>query len=169
MIKHIPGHGRAIADSHVELPQIDTPFNKLRAKDFLPFKVLCGMPAAMTAHIVYTAIDPEALCSASSTVIKDTIRNEIRFDGLLFSDDVCMNALKGAAAARVASVLEAGCDIAMHCDGNYRDMVAIAKICPRITPNTKKRLIIAKRLIHDSDKFDAKSAKDRISAFLANY
>ena len=168
VIKHIPGHGRAAADSHEELPKIDTPLTTLREKDFLPFKALRVMPAAMTAHIVYTEIDPEAPCSASSAVIKDTIRNEIGFHGLLFSDDVCMKALNGPVDARVASVLEAGCDIALHCDGNYRDMVTIAKSCPRITRDTDKRLSNAKRLIRDSDDFDAQAAKDRISAFLGN-
>lgn len=169
VIKHIPGHGRATADSHVELPRIDTPLHKLREKDFIPFKALCDMPAAMTAHIVYTEIDAGAPCSASSTVIKETIRTEIGFKGLLFSDDVCMRALKGPVNARVASVLGAGCDIALHCDGNYRDMVAIAKSCPQITRAAIKRLNTAKRLIRDSDKFDAQAAKDRISAFLGNY
>ena len=119
----------------------------------------------MTAHIVYTEIDAGAPCSTSSTV-KDTIRTEIGFQGLLFSDDVCMRALKGPVNARVASVLGAGCDIALHCDGNYRDMVAIANSCPQITNPTIKRLNTAKRLIRDSDKFDAQAAKDRISAFL---
>lgn len=168
VMKHIPGHGRATVDSHEELPLVDAPLHKLRKKDFVPFSALCSFPAAMTAHIIYSAVDPDFPCSSSSSVIQGVIRDEIGFEGLLFSDDVCMRALTGPADARVVSVLKAGCDIALHCNGDLREMLAIAKTCPRMGPKSLARLKAARHLIHDSDDFDPQAAKDRISAFLSH-
>ncbi|CAN0507250.1 unnamed protein product, partial [Discosporangium mesarthrocarpum] len=123
VIKHIPGHGRATADSHLELPRVNTRRDILEQTDFAPFRALRDAPAGMTAHIVYDDLDPENPGSSSSIVVGEIIRGEIGFDGLLFSDDVCMKALQGRLADRVTSVLDAGCDVALHCDGNYVDMV----------------------------------------------
>ncbi|MGB0631693.1 MAG: glycoside hydrolase family 3 N-terminal domain-containing protein, partial [Alphaproteobacteria bacterium] len=168
VIKHIPGHGRAFSDSHQELPRVDTPLDELRLTDFAPFRELSGAPAGMTAHIVYSAIDADGPGSASPLVVGETIRGEIGFDGLLFSDDVCMKALSGPLGQRVASVLAAGCDIALHCDGNFADMAAIAETCPPMRPDSLARLNSATALMHDSDDFDPEPAKRRISAFLGS-
>lgn len=166
VIKHIPGHGRAFVDSHQELPQVDTPVWELRRTDFAPFLDLSGAPAGMTAHIVYSAIDPTCPGSFSRRIVHDTIREEIGFNGLLFSDDVCMKALSGPPSQRVTSVLDAGCDLALHCDGSFEDMVSIAETCPPLRPDSTARLDSAVELIGDSAEFDREAAKRRISAFL---
>ena len=166
VIKHIPGHGRARADSHLELPRVATPLDELRATDFAPFAALNAAPAGMTAHIVYEAVDADGPGSSSRKVVRDLIRGEIGFDGLLFSDDVCMKALSGPLDRRVASVLDAGCDLALHCDGNFADMALIAENCPAMRPDSVARLNSARVSSNDSDDFDAEDAKRRISAFL---
>lgn len=122
VVKHIPGHGRAFADSHLELPVVATPLADLRQWDFAPFKALADLPLAMAAHVVYTAIDPTLPASTSATVIHDIIRGEIGFEGLLFSDDLSMQALSGSIGERTASVLAAGCDVALHCNGQMAEM-----------------------------------------------
>ena len=168
VIKHIPGHGRAFADSHKELPHVDTPLDDLRRTDFAPFVALANAAAGMTAHIVYSAIDPDGPGSGSRKVIEGTIRDEIGFNGLLFSDDVCMKALSGPLDRRVTSVLEAGCDLALHCDGAFEDMAKIAETCPSMRPESLGRLKTAMTLTNDSEDFDADAAKRRISAFLGS-
>lgn len=132
VIKHIPGHGRAASDSHKELPVVKDDLAALRANDFVPFKALCQMPVqrscfAMTAHVVYTAIDAAKPATTSKTVIADIIRGEIGFTGLLMSDDLGMKALSGPFDARAEAALSAGCDVVLHCDGNMKDMEAVAK------------------------------------------
>lgn len=167
MIKHLPGHGRATADSHLELPRVGASLETLRATDFRPFRALRDAPSAMTAHIVYEAIDPVRPCSASPTVISDIIRGELGFEGLLLSDDLCMKALSGAIPERAVAVLEAGCDLALHCDGNLADMEAIAAVCPRMRPGSVSRLVAARAAPADSLAFDRDAAESRISAILA--
>jgi beta-N-acetylhexosaminidase len=166
VIKHIPGHGRATADSHLELPHVETKRAVLEATDFAPFRALRHAPAAMTAHIVYDDLDAGNPGSSSSTVVSGIIRDYIGFDGLLFSDDVCMKALHGPLAARVSSVLGAGCDVALHCDGNFDDMVVISEACPRMRPESMVRLNAARPPAGDSQSIDRDIAKRRISAFL---
>ena len=117
VLKHVPGHGRAPADSHKQLPRVDAALEVLRAEDFAPFRQLADMPIAMTAHVVYEAIDPQVPATTSQTVVDTIIRGEIGFDGLLLSDDVSMNALSGDDYARVNAILSAGCDVALHCSG----------------------------------------------------
>lgn len=166
VIKHIPGHGRARADSHLELPHVDVSVETLNATDFAPFKALKDAPAGMTAHIVYDAIDAENPGSSSSMVVQDVIRGDIGFDGLLFSDDVCMKALSGPIDERVNAVLAAGCDVALHCDGNFEDMQTIAANCPPMRPDSVERLCRAIPGAADSPPVDREAAKRRISAFL---
>jgi len=132
VIKHIPGHGRAGSDSHLELPVVSADLATLRAHDFAPFKALCGTSLqdscfAMTAHVVYGAIDSTQPATTSKAVIHDIIRGEIGFRGLLMSDDLGMKALQGPFDARAAAALAAGCDVVLHCDGNMADMEAVAK------------------------------------------
>lgn len=132
VIKHIPGHGRAMSDSHLELPRVDADLATLRASDFAPFRAFCrasDRPAAfgMTAHVVYDAVDPDQPATTSPTVIQDVIRGEIGFEGLLMSDDLGMKALAGPFDERAAKALAAGCDVVLHCDGNLTDMEAVAR------------------------------------------
>lgn len=127
VIKHIPGHGRALVDSHKDLPCVDAPLDALQAVDFPPFKALHMAPWAMTAHVVYDALDPSAPATQSKTVIEDTIRRAIGFRGVLVSDDLSMKALSGGFAERARVSLEAGCDLALHCNGDMAEMQAVAQ------------------------------------------
>lgn len=130
VLKHIPGHGRAKADSHKELPIVDASLEDLERVDFAPFKALHAMPWAMTAHVVYKALDPDRPATVSKTVIEETIRDAIGFGGVLISDDLEMKALSGSLAERAKAVLGAGCDLALHCNGSIGEMEKIAHVCP---------------------------------------
>ncbi len=132
VMKHVPGHGRAFADSHLALPVVDAPLSDLRAQDFAPFRALRDLGMAMSAHVVYTAIDPEEPATTSSKVVAEIIRGEIGFDGLLMSDDVSMNALRGDHAERTKRIFAAGCDVVLHCSGNMADMQAVAANTPAL-------------------------------------
>jgi beta-N-acetylhexosaminidase len=125
VMKHIPGHGRAFADSHHELPKVDAPIEELRRRDLAPFKALRDLPMAMTAHVVYTAIDPRAPATTSRKVVSEMVRGEIGFDGLLISDDTSMKALSGDFPDKAAAILAAGCDIVLHCNGVMEEMRGI--------------------------------------------
>lgn len=125
IIKHIPGHGRALCDSHKELPVVDTCLDELENSDFKVFNNLKDAPWAMTAHIVYSCLDSE-LPATQSKIVIDYIRNQIGFDGLLVSDDLSMEALKGDYTTRMKLTLDAGCDIALHCNGNMQQMKDVA-------------------------------------------
>ncbi len=132
VIKHIPGHGRAGADSHKELPVVSEDLATLRTSDFAPFKALCASSLqdscfAMTAHVVYRAIDSAQPATTSRVVIADIIRGEIGFRGLLMSDDLGMKALNGPFDVRAAAALDAGCDVVLHCDGTMAEMEAVAQ------------------------------------------
>lgn len=126
VMKHMPGHGRGFADSHHELPVVDTPLHELRAHDFAPFKALAGELMGMSAHVVYSAIDPKFPATTSEIVIRDIIRGEIGFDGLLMSDDSSMNALSGTLGERARAIAGNGCDIVLHCNGKMEEMVQVA-------------------------------------------
>src|SRR6185437_4754843 len=117
VLKHIPGHGRAAADSHIELSSVDASENELERTDFAAFRPLADLPMAMTAHVVFTALDPAHPATTSATMIQKVIRGSIGFQGLLMSDDVSMNALAGTIADRTAAVFAAGCDMVLHCNG----------------------------------------------------
>ena len=125
VVKHMPGHGRALVDSHKELPVVDAPDEALE-EDLAPFRTLAWAPMGMTAHVVYTAWDAERPASLSPKVIEEVIRGRIGFDGLLISDDLGMHALTGSFRDRAAGVLAAGCDIALHCSGDMDEMVSCA-------------------------------------------
>ncbi len=129
VVKHIPGHGRAAADSHLELPVVRADADAL-AIDLEPFERLADAPMAMTAHVVYTAFDPDRCASLSPVVIGDIIRGRIGFDGLLMSDDLGMQALSGDFGERTQGVLAAGCDVALHCSGDMAEMEAVAAAAP---------------------------------------
>lgn len=139
VVKHMPGHGRAAVDSHVELPVVDASEEELEA-DLEPFATLHAAPIAMTAHVVYRAWDRERCASLSPVVISDIIRGRIGFEGLLLSDDIGMHALSGGFGERACGVIEAGCDVALHCSGDMEEMVAIAEALSPIAPEAQDRL-----------------------------
>jgi beta-N-acetylhexosaminidase len=133
VIKHIPGHGRATVDSHLSLPEVTASRAELERTDFLPFKLLADLPWAMTAHVLYKAIDPDAALTVSAGAVKDVIRGHVGFDGLLLSDDLSMEALGGTLGERAGRALAAGCDIALHCNGRMDEM---KQVLGRIGPMT---------------------------------
>ena len=143
VVKHIPGHGRACADSHHALPVVDASLDELRAHDFPPFRALADAPMAMTAHVVYTAIDPARPATTSPRAVETIIRGEIGFDGLLMSDDVSMNALSGDFAARTDAILAAGCDVVLHCNGVMDEMRAVAARCVPLAGAAARRAAAA--------------------------
>ena len=167
VIKHIPGHGRAGADSHLELPVVDTDAATLAATDFVPFKALADMPLAMTAHVVYRALDPERPATTSPTVIADIIRGAIGFDGLLMSDDVSMQALSGSIAWRTRALFVAGCDLALHCNGKFDEMVAVAAETPVLSGRALARADAARALLTPPNAFDRAAAEARFDALIA--
>jgi beta-N-acetylhexosaminidase len=140
VMKHMPGHGRSRVDSHAALPVIDAAPAELEATDFAPFRLLADLPAGMTGHLVFTAIDSARPATLSPTVIGQVIRGSIGFRGLLFSDDLSMGALSGPIEGRAAASLAAGCDIALHCNGKLREMRRIADAVPRMTEDAVARL-----------------------------
>jgi beta-N-acetylhexosaminidase len=139
IIKHIPGHGRATADSHLDLPRISAGSATLEATDFAPFRLAAETPWAMVAHCLYTEIDPELPASISPAGI-DTIRSRIGFQGVLIADDIGMKALKGSFAENAAATLAAGCDLTLHCSGNLQEMQEIAPAVHTLTEEAVERL-----------------------------
>jgi beta-N-acetylhexosaminidase len=139
VIKHIPGHGRAAVDSHKSLPVVSASRADLGARDFAPFRALKDMPAAMSAHVTFEAIDSGSPASTSERVTQDIIRGEIGFDGLLMSDDISMGALAGGIGARAGAVLAAGSDIALHCNGVLAEMIEVAACVPRLAGASQAR------------------------------
>ncbi len=154
VIKHIPGHGRATADSHLDLPIVDTHHDILRETDFAPFKALADMPAAMTAHVVFSSLDDDAPASISKTVTETVIRGEIGFDGLLMSDDLSMKALTGNMQARAEAVIAAGSDVALHCNGELDEMTAAAAGVSTLADKALARFEAACAVTKTSQAFD---------------
>lgn len=167
VIKHIPGHGRATVDSHRALPVVATPRAELDSTDFAPFRALAGMPWAMTAHVLYTAIDPDRPATLSPRVIAAAIRAGIGFDGVLLSDDLSMAALGGKIEARAADALKAGCDLVLHCNGILGEMQAIAAAIGPMSDEARRRVAAgeARRLAPPG--FDRFGAERRLAELLA--
>jgi beta-N-acetylhexosaminidase len=167
VVKHIPGHGRAAVDSHHRCPIVDTPRDELSQSDFAPFRDLADMPWAMTAHIVYSAVDPAAPASLSPCVLGEIVRGEIGFDGVLVTDDLSMNALGGALDERARRALAAGCDLVLHCNGKLNEMAEVAAACPPISPATVARLARGEALRRRSGtEFDRASAEARFDRLI---
>lgn len=139
VVKHIPGHGRANADTHKELPVVETSHDELSRTDFAPFKALSGEAMAMSAHVVYSAIDADHPATTSAHVISGIIRDEIGFGGLLMSDDVSMEALSGDFDARTRAIFAAGCDVILHCNGVREEMCAVAGATPALAGESLRR------------------------------
>jgi beta-N-acetylhexosaminidase len=140
IVKHIPGHGRAQADSHLSLPRIATPRAELAETDFAAFRALDDLPWAMVAHCIYADIDPNLPASISPRLIAQTIREEIGFKGILIADDIGMKALQGTLAANAAATLAAGCDLTLHCSGDLAEMKEIAPAVAPLSGDTLRRL-----------------------------
>ena len=167
VVKHMPGHGRALVDSHKELPVVTAGEDEL-ALDLEPFERLRGAPMGMTAHVVYTAWDPDRPASLSPTVIGAIIRDRIGFDGFLMSDDIGMHALAGDFGARAAGVVAAGCDVALHCSGDMDEMEAIAAKVPALSTEGEARLARAMAgALNEADDLDFAEAVAKRDALLA--
>jgi beta-N-acetylhexosaminidase len=139
VLKHLPGHGRATADSHLRLPVVTADRATLDGTDFAAFRPLCGLPLGMTAHIVFTAIDPDAPATTSANIVKHVIRDSIGFAGLLMSDDISMGALSGSLAERTRAAIAAGCDVVLHCNGVLPEMIDVATEAPALTGEPARR------------------------------
>jgi beta-N-acetylhexosaminidase len=139
VIKHLPGHGRATADSHQRLPIVAADRATLDATDFAAFRPLSGLPLGMTAHVVFTAIDPVAPATTSANIVKQVIRDSIGFNGLLMSDDISMGALSGSLSECTRAALTAGCDVVLHCNGVLSEMVEVAGEAPTLTGDAARR------------------------------
>ena len=166
VIKHIPGHGRASVDSHEALPEVSTPQEDLEATDFAPFRALNGLPWAMTAHVLFSSIDPRAPATLSPIVIQKIIRDRIGFAGLLISDDLSMGALGGGIGDRASGALAAGCDLALHCNGEFDEMETIAEVCPGLSDAAMDRAARAETWRRTPRPFDGDAALARLDQLL---
>ncbi len=169
VMKHLPGQGRATSDSHIGLPVVGDDAETLETSDFAPFSALADLPMAMTAHIVYSAIDPGRPATVSPVVIRDIIRKRIGFDGLLLSDDVSMHALSGDYRDRAAAIYAAGCDIVLHCNGRAEEMQAVADAAPELAGLSGERATRALRARREPVPFDRAAAREDYRALLAPF
>jgi beta-N-acetylhexosaminidase len=168
VMKHIPGHGRAAADSHLALPRVTTPAEELSATDFVTFRSLNQCPMGMTAHVIYEALDPQRPATTSPKVIRDVIRGEIGFDGLLMSDDVSMNALSGPISVRAKAALFAGCDVVLHCNGKMEEMREVAEEAKPLEGLSLKRAQAALAHLTAPSGFDLDAAQARLAELLGD-
>jgi beta-N-acetylhexosaminidase len=166
VLKHIPGHGRATADTHFKLPQVDTPVIELEQTDFAAFQPLADLPMAMTAHVVFSALDPAQPATTSATIIEQVIRGVIGFQGLLMSDDVSMNALAGSIAERTRAIVAAGCDMVLHCNGKLEEMRDVARETPELSGKSLERANRALALRKPPQPFDRLAARAELDALI---
>ena len=168
VMKHVPGHGRAGADSHLELPVVHASRESLESIDFAPFRALADLPMAMTAHVVYTALDPARPATISPVVVREVIRGAIGFDGLLMSDDMSMKALAGSFAEKAAATFAAGVDVALHCNGDLSEAIEVARVSPVLDGRPAERAGRAlARLASPVKEFDPVDARARVELALA--
>ncbi|HEV7410195.1 MAG TPA: beta-N-acetylhexosaminidase [Bradyrhizobium sp.] len=165
VLKHIPGHGRATADTHFKLPLVDTPRAELERTDFAAFQPLADLPMAMTAHVVFSALDPAQPATTSATIIEQVIRGSIGFQGLLMSDDVSMNALAGSVAERTRAIVSAGCDMVLHCNGDLDEMREVAREAPVLSGlalDRAKRALASRKPPQPLDRAAARAELDEL-------
>jgi beta-N-acetylhexosaminidase len=165
VLKHIPGHGRASADTHFRLPVVDTSRADLERTDFAAFQPLADLPMAMTAHVVFSALDPAQPATTSATIIAQVIRGVIRFQGLLMSDDVSMNALAGSIAERTRAIVSAGCDMVLHCNGNLDEMREVARETPELSGKALERAgraLASRKVPQPFDRVAARAELDQL-------
>jgi beta-N-acetylhexosaminidase len=167
VLKHIPGHGRATADSHAALPVVHATAAELEATDFAAFRPLADLPLAMTAHVVFSAIDPLSPATTSAKMIQQVIRDGIGFQGLLMSDDVSMGALSGTLRERTRAALAAGCDVALHCNGRLDEMRAVAAESPVLAGEAGRRAEAALAARHAPQEIDLVAAREKFAALMA--
>ena len=167
VVKHIPGHGRATVDSHLALPTVEATREELERIDVAPFRALRRMPWAMTAHVIYTAIDAEKPATLSTAVIGGLIRRDVGFDGLLISDDLSMQALSGSFAERSAGCLAAGCDIALHCNGQMAEMAEVAEAAAAMTEQAWRRYRAGEAMRRSPVPHDRRAAALRLAHLMA--
>ena len=166
VLKHIPGHGRATADSHFRLPTVDTAADELERTDFAAFQPLADLPMAMTAHVVFSALDPVHPATTSATIIEQVIRGLIGFQGLLMSDDVSMNALAGSIAERTRAIVSAGCDMVLHCNGNIDEMREVARETPELAGKALERAKATLAARKQPEPLDRQAARAELDALL---
>ncbi len=142
VIKHMPGHGRAEVDSHLSVPKVDASLRELAQTDFAPFRALANLPMAMTAHVIYSAIDPDRPATTSARMV-DVIRDDIGFEGFLMTDDISMQALSGDIGSRTKAAIAARCDAVLHCNGNLAEMEQVVANCGALRPAARERAAIA--------------------------
>jgi beta-N-acetylhexosaminidase len=167
VLKHIPGHGRANADSHLRLPTVDNSRKELETTDFAAFQPLADLPMAMTAHVVFSALDPVHPATTSATIIAQVIRGGIGFQGLLISDDVSMNALSGSIAERTRAIFSAGCDVVLHCNGNFEEMREVAAETPELSGKALVRAEQALASRKAPQPFDRVHARAELEAMMS--
>ncbi len=168
VMKHIPGHGRARADSHLELPVVDAPRAELERIDFPPFRANADLPMAMSAHVVYTSIDPTAPGTWSKTVVNEIIRRDIGFDGLLMTDDLSMKALTGDFRTRAERAIAAGCDMVLHCNGDLAEARPVAEGAPELSGKALERADRALDCVRACDALDIAAARAEFDAVFAD-
>lgn len=151
VVKHMPGHGRAFCDTHKELARVAVSLAELVAHDFVPFKALNDLPMAMTAHVVFEAIDPDYPATLSDTVIRTIIRDVLEFDGLVMSDDISMKALSGDLGDLAEAIITAGCDIVLHCSGDMEEMQKVAARTITLEGKAKRRADLALSYVGEPD------------------
>ena len=167
IIKHIPGHGRAFSDSHHDLPVVETDLATLDAWDFAPFKALSDMPMAMTAHVVFTAVDAKRPATTSKKGIR-LMREHLGFSGLIMSDDLSMKALSGTLTERAEQSLKAGCDVILHCNGDLDEMRKVAEGTGKLKGEAKRRAEASlARIVHTPEPLDVTEARARLEAALS--
>lgn len=168
VIKHMPGHGRGMADSHHNLPVVETALDELRDHDFRPFRHLADMPLAMTAHVVFSVIDAVRPATVSRTVVRDIMRGEIGFGGLIMTDDLSMKALSGTFTQKTRAALKAGVDVVLHCDGRLADMMEVAAAAPLLRGKARSRADAAlARISHLPEPLDVEATRAVFAAALA--
>jgi beta-N-acetylhexosaminidase len=166
VLKHIPGHGRATADTHFRLPEVDTSKAELERTDFAAFQPLADLPMAMTAHVVFSALDPAHPATTSATIIEQVIRGVIGFQGLLMSDDVSMNALAGSIGERTRAIIAAGCDMVLHCNGKLDEMREVAAEAPELSGKALERARRALASRNPPQAFDRLAARAELDALI---
>jgi beta-N-acetylhexosaminidase len=168
VIKHIPGHGRAQADSHHHLPRVDASADALRAHDFRPFRHLADMPMAMTAHVVFESLDATAPATTSRKVVGRIIRKELNYQGLIMTDDLSMKALTGSFTERAAAAYAAGCDMLLHCNGEMDEMAEVAHAARPLSGAARRRARQAlARIAHEPEPLDRALLSEGIDRILA--
>ena len=165
VVKHIPGHGRAVTDSHLHLPRVDQPRDVLDTHDFAPFRALADLPMGMTAHIVFSQIDADAPATISDKMMR-VIREDIGFKGLLMTDDISMQALSGSVATRSSAAIAAGCDVVLHCNGDPAEMAQVAEAVGAVKPEAKLRVNRALGFLKTPEIIDIPSLEAELEALI---